>query len=208
MSGIQLPDGCKLAINWKKDNDVTIYWHDIVKFVFYLAVLLLSSLVTGPSFMSVSWLVMELWKFLFIKDLPEIWKLEISPSGFCPESVDCGKLGIPNMAQMSLIKSYWMLQNAIVTAFNVSELLTLIWVGLLWVVCVWGGGWGGWREGGWWGHEIWYVHTQPYVVSGNIPFTTKAVLILLMSASFFFLQISFFFSKIIPLLKTIVWELC
>ena len=193
MSGIQLPDGCKLAINWKKDNGVTIYWHDIVKFVFYLAVLLLSSLVTGPSFMSVSWLVMELWKFLFIKDLPEIWKLEISPSGFCPESVDCGKLGIPNMAQMSLIKSYWMLQNAIVTAFNVSELLTLIWVGLLWVVCVWGMGGGGVKGGrmvGTWNLVCTYTaicsfRKYTFYYQGRLNFADVSF--------FFFLQISFFF---------------
>ena len=32
-SGIRLPDGCRLPINWKEYNDVTIFWHDfIVKF--------------------------------------------------------------------------------------------------------------------------------------------------------------------------------
>ena len=29
-SGIGLPDGCKLTINWNKGNYVTIYWHDII----------------------------------------------------------------------------------------------------------------------------------------------------------------------------------
>ena len=33
------------------------------------------------------------------------------------------ELGIPNLARTSLIKCYWMLQNARVTAFTVSELL-------------------------------------------------------------------------------------
>ena len=34
-----------------------------------------------------------------------------------------GELGIPNLAQISIIKCYWMLQNSKVTAFTVSELL-------------------------------------------------------------------------------------
>ena len=33
--GIRLPDGCKLAIIWKKENDVTIYWHDFITEFFW-----------------------------------------------------------------------------------------------------------------------------------------------------------------------------
>ena len=33
-----------------------------------------------------------------------------------------GKLGIPNLAQMSQMKSYWMLQIIRITAFIISEL--------------------------------------------------------------------------------------
>ena len=55
---------------------------------------LLSSLGTGPSFISISLLVLELWKFSFIWDLPEIRKLEIPPSEFCSISGDWCKLGI------------------------------------------------------------------------------------------------------------------
>ena len=84
---------------------------------------LLSRLVTGRSFMSVSSLVLELWQFSFIRDWPEIWKLEILPSEFCPISRDWGELEIPKLVRMSLMKFYWMLQNARVTAFTVSELL-------------------------------------------------------------------------------------
>ena len=43
-------------------------------------------------------------------------------SKFCPISGDWNELGIPNLVWMSLIKSYWLLQNARVTAFTVSEL--------------------------------------------------------------------------------------
>ena len=84
---------------------------------------ILSSLVTGPSFMYISSLVLELWQFSFMRDWPEIWKLEIPLSGFCSVSEDWDELQIPNLPRMSLIKYYWMLQNARVTAFTVFELL-------------------------------------------------------------------------------------
>ena len=50
-------------------------------------------------------------------------KSEIPPSDFCPMSGDWDKLGIPNLAQMFLIKLYEMLQNARVTTFTFFELL-------------------------------------------------------------------------------------
>ena len=82
----------------------------------------LSCLVTGPSFMSISSLVLELWQFSFIRDWPEIRKSDITPSEFCPISGDRGELGMPNLARMSLMKYYRILQNARVTAFIASEL--------------------------------------------------------------------------------------
>ena len=84
---------------------------------------LLSSLVTGPSFMSISSLVLELWQFSFIRDWPEIRKSQISLSEFYPISGDWGELWILNLVRMSLIECYWMLQNSRVTAFTVFELL-------------------------------------------------------------------------------------
>ena len=73
--------------------------------------------------MSVSSLVLKLRQFSLIRDWPEIRKSEIPPSEFCPISGDWGKQGIPSMAQMSPIKCYWMLQNARITTFIISELL-------------------------------------------------------------------------------------
>ena len=84
---------------------------------------LLSVLVTGPNLVSISSLILELWQFSFIRNWPEVQKSEIPPSEFCLISEDWGKLDIPNLARMSLIKCYWMLQNARVTALTVSELL-------------------------------------------------------------------------------------
>ena len=59
-----------------------------------------SSLVTGPSVMSISSLVLELWQFSFIRHWPEIQKSDITLSGFCPISGDRRELGIPNLPQM------------------------------------------------------------------------------------------------------------
>ena len=94
------------------DMTLTSTFFDVVLF-------LLSSLVTGRSFMSISSLVLELWQFSFIRDWPEIRKLEIPPSEFCPKSGDW----VPNLARMSLIECYWMLQNSRFAAFTVLELL-------------------------------------------------------------------------------------
>ena len=109
--------------NPKNDNGVTIFRHDVnVKF-FDTILFLLSSLVAGPSLMSISSLVLELWQFYFIRDWPEILKSEIPPSAFCPMSGDWCELWIPILARMFLIERYWMLQNSRVAAFTVFELL-------------------------------------------------------------------------------------
>ena len=92
--------------------------------IYFDVLFLLSGLVTGPSFMSILSLVLELWQFSFIGDWPEIQKSEIPQSEFCPISGDWSELGIPNLARMSLLKCYWMLQNVRVTACTVSELLS------------------------------------------------------------------------------------
>ena len=73
--------------------------------------------------MSISWLVLELRQYSFIKDWPKIWKSEIPPSEFCPKFGEWGDLGIPNLARMFLIKCSWMLENTRVTDFTVSKLL-------------------------------------------------------------------------------------
>ena len=77
-------------------------------FFFDVVVFLLSSLVTGPNFMSISLLVLELRQFLFIRDRPEIRKSEITPSVLCPISEDWGELRIPNLVRMCPMKSYLM----------------------------------------------------------------------------------------------------
>ena len=109
MQTMPLESGLRIVLNWP-----SVCQHD--------PVFLLSSLVTGPCFISISLLVLELRQFSFIRVWSVIWKSEIPPSEFCPISGDWGELGIPNLARMSLIKWYWMLQNARVTAFTGSKL--------------------------------------------------------------------------------------
>ena len=56
-SRIRLPDCSKLTINQKNDNEVIIWRHDVIINFFEVLLFILSSLVTGLSFMSVSSLV-------------------------------------------------------------------------------------------------------------------------------------------------------
>ena len=123
VSGIWDPDCSKLARNLKNYNDVTIIWHDVNINFFDVVLFLLSIWVTGPSFMSITSLVLELWQFSFIRDWPEIRKSEIPPSEFCQKSRDWGKLWVPKLAQMCLTKCYWLLKISRVTAFTGLELL-------------------------------------------------------------------------------------
>ena len=72
--------------------------------VFFDVVLfLLPSLVTGPSFMSISLLVLEFGQFSFTRDGPKNRKY---PSEVCSISGNWGELEIPNLAQMFLMKCY------------------------------------------------------------------------------------------------------
>ena len=89
-----------------------------------VALLFLSTSVTGPSSMLISSLVPELWQFSFVRDWSEIQKLEIPSSEFCAVSKDWGELQIPNLARIK-ISNKWLLNAAKcqVTDFIFSELL-------------------------------------------------------------------------------------
>ena len=119
--------GLRTDPNWSKIQKITMtsQFSDMSSTSSFLDVVLflLSSLVPCPSFMTMSSLILELWKFSFIRDWPEIRKSEVPPSEFCPTSGDWSKLCIPNLARVSLIECYWMLQISRVTTFTVLELL-------------------------------------------------------------------------------------
>ena len=112
----------RMAINRKIDNDVkfadmtslsNFFWRCFVSLVnfsywskYHVNIITVSGVTT-----------------IFLRDWLEIRKLEIPPSKFYPIYGDWSELGMPNLAQMPLIKSYWMQQNAKVSALIVSELL-------------------------------------------------------------------------------------
>ena len=107
---MRLEFGFRIAPNWPKLEK----WQWRHNFPTWRHRQIFLTLLFSPSVMSLS--SRKLWRFLFIRNWPEIWKLEIPLSEFCPISGDWGKLGIPNLARTFLIKCYWMLQNARVTA--------------------------------------------------------------------------------------------
>ena len=114
--------GFGIAPNWSKiwKMTMTSQFANIISSsnIFDAVLFLLSNLVTGPSFIPILSLVLELWQFSFIRDWAEIRKSEITSSEFCPIEIE-----ITNLAPMSLIKCYSVLQNARVTAFTLSDLL-------------------------------------------------------------------------------------
>ena len=89
---------------WQWRHKLLACRHRQIVLTFFL--FLLSSLLTAPSFMSISSQVLELWQFPFTRISPEIRKSEITPSEFCPISGDWSKLGIPNLGLTSLMK-WW-----------------------------------------------------------------------------------------------------
>ena len=93
-SGIRLCDCSILAINWKNNIDVTIYQHDVIFKNFSRCLILLIKLVTGPSLMSISLPVLELWQF-FIRDWPGILILEIPPFWVLPNIWRLGRVRDP-----------------------------------------------------------------------------------------------------------------
>ena len=105
---------------WQSRHNLATWRH---RQFFYVNMFLLPSLLTGPSFMSISLLLFKLWQFSFVRDWPEIQKSEIHPSEFCMISGDRGELWTSNLAGTSQMKRYWMLKNARVTGFTVPELL-------------------------------------------------------------------------------------
>ena len=119
--------GLQTAPNWPKIRKMTMtsqffVWHDInVNFFWRCFVSLVKfsywskfhvNIITGFGIMAI----------FFYKGLtrnPEIG----NPFEFCPISGDWDELWIPNLARMSLIECYWMLQNSRFTAFTVFVLL-------------------------------------------------------------------------------------
>ena len=80
-SRIRLPDYSKLTTNLKNTNDSTICRHNLIINFFDVVIIVLSGLVSGPSFMLTSSLVLEFWQVLAIKggltENPEIENIPV-----------------------------------------------------------------------------------------------------------------------------------
>ena len=102
--------GFRIAPNWstnqKNDNDAIICRHDVIVKFFWRPFFFLSSLVTGPSFMSISSLVLNFW--LLYEGLIRNLEFGNTSVWVFPISGDWGELGIPKFARLSLTKCYWM----------------------------------------------------------------------------------------------------
>ena len=83
----------------------------------------MSSLVTATSFICQYHHFFWSYEFSVTSDWPKIRKSEIQTSNICPTFADWVELWIPNLAEMFLMKCYWILQNPSATAFTVFELL-------------------------------------------------------------------------------------
>ena len=75
---------------------------------FGVVLFVLSSLVTSPSFVSISSQVLELWQFSFIRDWPEIWNSEtavwVLPDIWRPRQIRDTKFGT-NVSNKSLMNA-------------------------------------------------------------------------------------------------------
>ena len=110
VSGNWISNGYKMALMFFR-NRLQYAYMTSSSIWFGFTVLFLSSLITGPSFMSISRLVLELWNFSFIEDWKKIWRSEITPSDFFSIPRDRSEWVTPNLTWMFLIICYWILLN-------------------------------------------------------------------------------------------------
>ena len=122
VSGIRPLDCSKLAKNSENVNEVTIFRHDVIVNFFWRFVSLLKfsywskihvNIINGSETMTI----------FFFKGLTRNLDIGNTPVWVLSNIWRWGELWIANLARMSLIECYWMLQNSRVTAFTVFELL-------------------------------------------------------------------------------------
>ena len=125
MSGVRSPDCSKLVKNPKNENDVTVSRHDLNVKSFWRCFVSLVKFSYWSTFHVNIFTGSGIITIFFYKGLTRNPEIGNTPIWFR----DWSKLWIPNLARMSLIECYWMLQNSRVTAFTIFELLRENWVG-------------------------------------------------------------------------------
>ena len=118
----------RMAANWpqiEKNNDVTICRYDVCRHFFWSCRVFLVRFSYWSKFhvnIMTGYGVMTIFVYKGLTRSPEIGNIHVWVL-----SNIWRLLRIPKLVRMSLIKSYWMLQNAKVTAFSDSELLRMKW---------------------------------------------------------------------------------
>ena len=92
-----------LCPNQRNTNGVIIWEHDVIFWIFDDFVFLFSSLDIGPSFLSISFLALELWQFLFVRDLTRTPVIEKNPV-WIP----------PNIGRLEQVKIWQILHGCLV----------------------------------------------------------------------------------------------
>ena len=117
-SRIWLPDGCKLTIIWKKDNDVKTCWHDVIVKVFWHWRVSLVKFSYWPKFhvnITTGSGIMTVFGYKGLTRNPEI---ENSPGWILPNIWRLGQIRNTKFGTNVSNKMLWMMQNVRVTAFT------------------------------------------------------------------------------------------
>ena len=122
LSRIRLPDCSKLTTNLKNTNDAIICRHNFIINFFDVVLFVLSGLVSGPSFMLTSSLVLEFWQVLAIKVLTKNPDIENIPVWDLSNIWRQGQFRDTKFSMNASNKMLVIVQNARFTGFFLSYL--------------------------------------------------------------------------------------
>ena len=124
MYGIRVWDCSQSTIKWKNNNGIIIWGEEVMVKSFWRCCIYLVKFIYWYKFdANLLTACGAITNFVSKRFDQKSRNGKDPPSEFCPISKNWGKLGLPTLAWVSLMKSYLMLQNAWFTAFTVFELL-------------------------------------------------------------------------------------
>ena len=123
MFGIRLPDSSKLAINWKNDNDVTIFQNDVIFKYFWRFFVSLFKFSYWSKFHVNIITVSGVMTILFYKGLTRNSEIGNTPVWILPNIWRLGWVSDTKFGTNFSNKMLLNATNARITAFTVSELL-------------------------------------------------------------------------------------
>ena len=112
MSGFHILHCSKSTINRKNVDDIIVCWHNIIVNFFWWSCVSLIKFSCWSKFLVnviIGFGVMTIFLYKGFDQKSGNWKYP--PSEVCTITGDCGKLEIPNLAWMFLMKIYLLLQN-------------------------------------------------------------------------------------------------